>query len=185
MIRETVSQPSRIGGAPTSEPSEPFQAALDTVIRLALTLTSAIANVAYATGARVRGELECALSRAQELAECLPEGIERAEGLRQLGELQAIATRQLMIAPAPSAAAIDAASAGDDTAWEEEEEAWIAHRLALGSSPNRDVLHRARRDTRPESPRALRNSPEGAEDACATAPAMSLSPAVAPDEEVS
>jgi hypothetical protein len=184
MIRETVSRPPRIGGAPTSEPSEPFQAALDTVIRLALTLTSAIANVAYATGARVRGELECALSRAQELAECLP-GIERAEGLRQLGELQAIATRQLMIAPAPSTAAIDAASAGDDTAWKEEEEAWIAHRLALGSSPNRDGLHRARRDTRPESPRALRNSPEGAENTCATAPATSLSPAVTPDEDVS
>ena len=75
MIRETVSQLSSIDGAPTSEPSERFQAAIDDVIRLTLALTSTIANLAYATGARVRGELECALSRAQALAECLRSGL--------------------------------------------------------------------------------------------------------------
>ena len=184
MIRETVSRPPRIDGAATSEPNEPFQAALDVVIRLTLTLTSAIANLAYTTCARVRGELECALARAQPLAECLPEGVKRAEGLRQLGELQAIATRQLMIAPAPSAAAIDAAG-GDDSAWKEEERAWIAHRLARGSSPDLDVPRRARRDTRPDSPRALREAPGGGDDACTTAPALGLSSAGALDEDVS
>lgn len=185
MIRETVSRPSRVDGAVTSEPSELFQAALDTVIRLTLALTSAISNVAYATAARVCGELEGALSRAQALAECLPEGAKRAEGLRQLGELQAIATRQLMIAPAPSTAAIDAASTGDDTAWKAEERAWIAHRLALGSGPELDPPRRARRDTRPESPRALREAPGGDDDPCATVPALGPSPATAPDEDVS
>jgi hypothetical protein len=184
MIGETVSRTSRADAA-TSEPSEPFQAALDAVIRLTFALTSAITNLAYATGARVRGELEYALSRAQALAECLPEAGQRAEGLRQLGELQAIATRQLMIAPAPSAAAIDAASAGDRTAWAEEERAWIAHRLARGSSPDLDVPRRARRDTLPDSPHALRETPGGGDDLGATAPAMGLSSAGAPDEDVS
>lgn len=185
MIRETVSQLSRVDGAQTSELSERFQAAIDDVIRLTFALTSAIANRVYAVGARVRGDLERALSGAQALAECLPEGVKRADGLRQLGELQAIATRQLMIAPAPSAAAIDAASAGDYTAWKEEERAWIAHRLARGSSPNLDVPRRARRDTRPDSPRALRKAPGDGDDPCATAPAMGLSPAGALHEEVS
>jgi hypothetical protein len=142
-----------------SEPVDTFEAAIADAAHLTLALNSAIAMLTFADGARTRGELERALSRCRALVERLT-GSERAGALHQLGEMHAVATRLLVIAPAPSSAAIAAAEAGDPATWHSEEQAWIASRQASGSSPRLATPHRERRDTRPDSPRALRDTPD-------------------------
>lgn len=177
MIHEDAARSQRRHGDGSREPLDTFDAAIDNVIRSTFALTSAIAQLAYADGARVRRELEHALARAQAIAERIADGAARAEAMRQLGELHAIATRQLIVAPAPSSAAIAAASAGDETAWLQEEQAWVSHRLAHGASPGFDGRRRARRDTQPGSPRALRGPLERrGEDPGATARAKDEEP---------
>lgn len=180
MIHKDASRPQRQNGERSRDPLDTFDAAIGDVVRSTFALISAISQLAYAAGARVRGELEHALARAQAIAERIADRAARAEALRQLGELQAIATRQLIIAPAPSSAAIAAANAGDETAWLQEEQAWVAHRLAHGASPDFDGPRRARRDTQPGSPRALRGPLERSGEAPdATAPASPQPPAAA------
>lgn len=168
MIRELV-----------SEESARFDAAFDTVIALTLKLASATKKFKFMRGVRIGAELERELIHAQEVAEGLPDGAERAEGLRRLSELQATAIRLLMIAPSPTPAAIEAASAGDDTLLRQEEHAWIAHRLACGSSLDSDAPRRRRGDALPACSTAFRDSAEGGGDETTrtTAAGMIRSPA--------
>jgi hypothetical protein len=182
VIREDAKRFPVANGAPWPEPVETFLAAIADVAQLTLGLTSAIAEHTYTDGAHLRGELEAALCRAQVLAEHIPNGSQRAEALRQLGEMHAVATRTLMIAPAPSAAAIEAAEAGDPTAWNREKQAWIEGRLATGSSPRLPAQRRERRETRPERPQALRETSGEDHDADAvpTGSALAASSASAP-----
>jgi len=157
----TLEDPARLliaDGSPPPEPVDTFEVAIADVAKLTLALTSATAEHAYADGVYLRGELEHALCRVQVFAEHIRDGSQRAEALRQLAEMHAVAIRALMIAPAPSSAAIEAAEAGDPTAWNQEKQAWIAGRLASGSSPRLPTPRRKRRDTHPESPRALRDT---------------------------
>jgi hypothetical protein len=152
MINEDLSGTERLD---EPEPSiDMVMVAIAEVVRLTLALGSANATLAFAEGVQIRRELEHALPHAQLLAERIADGSERAAALRDLGEMQAVATRALVIAPSPSMAAISAAEAGDPGAWLAEEQAWINVRLANGSSP-RLIRHRRHRPTRPESPHAL------------------------------
>jgi hypothetical protein len=95
--------------------------------------------------------------------------------------MQAIATRVLMNAPAPTAAAIAAAEAGDPSAWEREKLAWIVGRLAYETSPGLPAPRRGRRETRPDSPRAIRDAPGDVGDATA-APAHAPNQSPAPEK---
>jgi hypothetical protein len=113
-------------------PAEAFETAMDELIAATMALTSAIAELAFLKGARLRGLLGCALGRAQALAEQLPDGVRRAEALHQLADMHAIATRLLMNAPSPSAAAIAGIEAGDARKWHDEARAWISGRSARG-----------------------------------------------------
>jgi hypothetical protein len=128
-------------------------AAITEVVRLILELTSTNAAIDFANGARVREELERALSEAQQTFEALPEGPARAEALHRLDGLRIVADRQLAIAPAPSAAAIAAANAGDSSVWLDEADEWAAERLGRASELRSE--RRQRSDTRPERPVAL------------------------------
>jgi hypothetical protein len=161
MINEDLSGTERLD---EPEPAiEMVMVAIAEVVRLTLALGSANATLAFAEAVRIRGELEHALPHAQLLAERIADGCERAAALRDLGDMQAVATRALMIAPSPSMAAVSAAEAGDPRAWLVEEQAWINVRLANGSSP-RLVRHRTHRPTRPESPHALHDISADARD---------------------
>jgi hypothetical protein len=157
MIHKDPARSPIANGPPAPATVDTFESAIAEVAQLTLALTSAIRKLGYADGARLRGELERALSRAQALAEGIAGGSERAEALRQLGDMQDVATRMLMIAPAPSSAAIEAAEAGDRTAWQREEQAWIAGRQPSDSSPRIPERRRERKATRPDSPKALRD----------------------------
>jgi hypothetical protein len=157
-------------------PVDMFDAAIAKVAELTLALTSANAELAFAEGVQVRGELECALLRAQVLAERLPDDAERAVALGKLADMHAVATRALLIAPAPTVAALEAFEAGDPTAWRQEEQTWIAVRLASGSSP-RTAARRERRKTRPDSPKALRDDPDHASEADDASPDASTTAA--------
>ena len=76
---------------------------------------------------------------------------ERAAAVDQLVQMRGVAMRLFDVAPILSSAA----DAGDRTAWMREEEAWIADRLASGTNPRISRPRRGRRDTRPDSPKAL------------------------------
>ncbi|TMQ04849.1 MAG: hypothetical protein E6J90_17435 [Deltaproteobacteria bacterium] len=182
MIREDAKRSAAVDGAPQPESVDAFEAAIDDVLRLAMRLTAAIATRAYADGARLRGHLERALLSAQAIAERLADGAARADALHQLAEWQAAAARLLMIAPAPSTAAIAAAESGDDATWKQEERTWIAGRQASAMRP-RLSLPRAHRDTRPESPQAKREAIPLGQSSGATAGSPARDPSVmTPDE---
>ena len=166
------------------DPAGMCWAAIDAIVRLTFELTSAIAAVDFPEAVRARGELERALLHADVLGESLPDGPERAEALPQLRELVAIANRQLAIAPASTLAAVEAADSGDESLWRQEAQAWIAARLACGATPLRSAPglsspHPRRRpapsDTRPGTPRVLRDAPNAASDAI-PASALAASP---------
>lgn len=159
-----------------------FEAAIADVAQLTLGLISAIAEHAYADGAHLRTELESALSRAQMLAEHIHNGARRSEALRQLAKMQAIATQTLIIAPAPSSGAIEAADAGDLTAWNQERQTWVAGRLASGSNPSIPTERRERRETRPESPKAFRDTSGDARDTRGATSGLAVAPGHAPDK---
>jgi hypothetical protein len=135
--------------------SEMFMPAIAEVVRLTLALTSANATLAFSDGVQIRGELERALPDAQRLAERIADGSKRAEALRELGEMQSVAKRALMLAPSPSEAALRASEAGDRGAWLAEEQAWITVRMANGTGSPATTQRRERRATRPERPNAL------------------------------
>ena len=183
MPPDDATRPSIANGVLPRQPVDTFDAALDHVIATTMDLISAIAKLDYARAARGRGALECALPRAQSLAERLRDSQERAQALLQLAEIHKVVARVLMIAPAPSSAAIEAANSGDSALSNQEEQAWVTSRLATGSAPPSSRRHRDRRATRPDSPRALRDVAANAEDA-PPAPALTSSPpASTPDEE--
>lgn len=156
------------------------RAAINEVVRLTLELSSAITTLDYADGVRARGELERALPCAWALGEALHPGPERADLLGRLAELRVIVNRQLAIAPQPSSAAVKAAEGGDQTVWSREAKAWIASRLARGSS--RPKPRSSRRDTRPERPAALRSDPSHAGDAIPEAAHATNPPDPMPDK---
>jgi len=164
VIREHAERTPVTDGAPSPEPIDTFEVAIADVAKLTLALTSATTEHAYSDGVYLRGELEHALCRVQVFAEHIGDGSQRAEALRQLAEMHAVATRALMIAPAPSSAAIEAAEAGDPIAWNLEKQAWIAGRLASGSVPRLPAPGRECGKIRPESRRALHDNASTAHD---------------------
>src|SRR6185503_5600143 len=155
------------------DPASMCWAAIDAIVRLTLELTSAIAAVDFPEAARARGELELALLHADVLAGFLSDGLVRAEVLQQLRELHAIANRQLEIAPAPILAVDNADDADHESLWRQAAQAWTAARLECSATPPRFAHgsifpHRRRRpspsDTRPGTPKALRDAPISAGD---------------------
>jgi len=122
------------GRATSRRRPSPIEAAIDDVVRLTWGLTSAIGKLAYGDAARTRSELERALSRAQAVASAIPRISNRVMALDWVDELRAAAAPELAIAPAPSSAAIEAAKAGDETPWNQEEQAWMVAHLMSGSS---------------------------------------------------
>jgi hypothetical protein len=184
VIHEDATRSPAPDGPPVAEPRDPFDAALAVIAQRTTDLGAAIAEVAFADAARLANELRHALSWAAALVAQLPDGPERATALRQLGELRGPATGLLQLAPSPSAAALAAAESGDRTAWIREEQAWIADRLASGTNPGIPRSQRARRATRPDSPKARRSD---AFKASGEAPASDVTTEIAapldPDEE--
>jgi hypothetical protein len=157
-------------------PNTPCGAAILDVVRLTLELTSANEKLDFPKGARIRGELERALPHAQALAEALPVGRPRSAALDWLENLRTLADRQLVIAPRPTAAAIEAADAGDPSVFWREADAWAAVRLGSGMSRSRP-RRRTRTDTSPGTPGALRNeSDAGKEQGLARMPPASKEP---------
>lgn len=149
---EASAEPSDSPGSPQGR----LFFALAGVMQSTLTLTSANTALNFAEGARARRELEHALSSAELLVDVLQEGPEHADALRQFQHIRDVARRQLAIAPAPTLAAVAADERGDGSLWHQEEQSWIADRLARGSSPCLSGRNRARRDTLPATPHALR-----------------------------
>jgi hypothetical protein len=180
VIREDAERTPVADGAASPEPVEMFEAAIAEVAELTLGLASAIAEHAYADGAHLRGELEDALCRAQVCAEHIPNGSQRSKALRQLGDMHAVTNRTLMIAPAPSLRATEAAEAGDPSTWNQEQEAWIAGRRASGSNPQLPTQRRDHCETRPESPRAFRHTSGDARNAGAATPGSAVAPGHVP-----
>ena len=154
----------------------PCGTAILDVVRLTLELTSANEKLDFPKGARIRGELERALANAQALADALPVGRPRSAALDWLENLRTLADHQLVIAPRPTAAAIEAADAGDPSVFWREADAWAAVRLSGGMT--RRQRRRTRTDTRPGTPGALRNEPDdaGKEQGLARMPPASKEP---------
>lgn len=188
MIHQDATRGPDGGSVPPAERVDTFEAAIATVAERTRALSSAISAVAFADAVRLRDELGLAISQAEMLAARLPDGMKRAAALHKLGAMRGVANELRQIAPVPSAAAIAAMAAGDPALWSSEEEAWIADRLARGSTPRLPILRRERRDTRPDRPWALRaasGARRGATDeAPGTAPGASPAPAPSDDEEV-
>ncbi|MEO7734514.1 MAG: hypothetical protein ABIY55_26395 [Kofleriaceae bacterium] len=164
MSCETSAQPATADGETPRVQADAFEAAIGGLVPLTLALTSEIAKLAYPGAVRARHALERALAHAQLLAQSLCGVPERVEALLQLENMRAMADLMLAIAPMPSSAAVAAAEAGDPAAWHREERAWIADPLARGSSPCPPPPLRHRRDTRPDSPGALRVVPDADPD---------------------
>jgi hypothetical protein len=155
VIDEDATLPPAADGLSTADPPDAFAAAIRTVAELAMALSSAIADVAFADAARLRGEVGHALCRAANLAAQLANDEDRQTAAGQLIEMRGVTSRIFEVAPTPSPAAIAAAETGDRTAWIREEQAWIASRLASGTNPRIPRPQRHRRETLPDSPRAL------------------------------
>jgi hypothetical protein len=156
--RTPDSDPAVAARPSEAAPVDACTTAIAELVRLILELTSTNTALDYTNGARVRKELEHGLGEAQQTFETLPDGLARIEALRRLDGLRTLADRQLSIAPAPSAAAIAAAQAGDSSVWLDEADEWATGRLGHGSS-RPGPLRRPRSDTRPERPGARRVDP--------------------------
>jgi hypothetical protein len=179
VIRKDAERTPVAGGPASPEPVEMFETAIADVAELTLGLASAIAEHAYEDGAQLRGELEGALCRAQVYAEHIPNGSQRSKALRQLGDMHAVTNRTLMIAPAPSVTAIEAAEAGDPSAWNQERQVWIAGRRASGSNPR---VPPERGETRPESTKAFRDTSCDARGVGGAISGPAIAPRHAPDK---
>lgn len=147
-----------LAGPADAVPGDVYDTAIAEIMRLILELTSMNAAIDYENGARVRRDLEHGLREAQQTFDALPDGPARAEALRRLDGLCIVAERQLSIAPAPSAAAIAAAKAGDSSIWLGEADEWAAERLGHGLSRPRPPRC-PRSAARPDRPGALRAEP--------------------------
>lgn len=169
MIGEDATRSCDSAGDAFPERLALFNCALDELAKLTMTLTATIHQLAFADGARVGGEVESALERAAILTDSLPEGPDGADALRRFHAMRNVARRQLAIAPTPSLTAIAAVKAGNHEEWHDEEQAWIAKRLARGSSPCIPAPSRARRTTRPGTPGAIRRVIDGDDGSAATA----------------
>lgn len=145
---------------PAQARADTFDAAIGKVVRLIQQLRSLIAKLAYAEGARGRDELERALSRAAVLAEAVPDREARTATMLRLDAVRGVANVVLDSAPAPSAAAVEAAAAGDPSEWNWEEQTWIARRLLRSSRSAGPRRRTGSQDTRPDSPRAFRDTRE-------------------------
>lgn len=161
MIGEDATQPCGSEGESFPGRLALFNSALGELATLTMKLTATIHELAFADGVRVGGEVESALERAGILSDSLPDGPDSADALRRFHAMRNVARRQLAIAPMPSLTAIAAAKVGNHDEWYEEEQAWIAKRLARGSSPCIPALSRARRTTRPGTPVAIRRAIDG------------------------
>jgi hypothetical protein len=177
--------PASIEDREPPESVAPFDAAVNDVTRLLRDLMSPIARLADTDRAHARDELEDGLSRAQGAIDNLSEAMERAQAGRRLQELRAAADLVLTIVPAPSSAAVEHAAVGAETTWDGQEEAWIVSRLSSGARSRSPQRRTYRRDTRPETPTALRAAlREKSCDAGATEVAISgtaLAPNASPD----
>jgi hypothetical protein len=132
--------------------TDPFDPAIKDIVRLILALRAAIDALDYALGARTRGELVVALARTQALVDRADASGTQAAMQQELRRIRAITSVILEIAPAPTAAAVEAATRGNETLWAAEEHAWTVGRLV---SEWRSRAARQRYRTRPDSP-ALR-----------------------------
>jgi hypothetical protein len=188
VIPQPPPPPPECDGPPTIRPPDTFDTAIGDTARLATALGSAIAAVTFSDAARLRGELEHALSRAAVLVVLLAGDATQTAARRRLDDARAATNRLFRDAPTPSAAAVAAAESGDRTAWIREEQAWVADRLARGTNPSMPRLRRDRRDTSPETPKALRPDTPSTRDSAsgqsqdASATPGALAGARAPDE---
>jgi hypothetical protein len=144
-----------------------FDGVLHAVRRRTLELTCAIGGVRYLAAWLEACELERLIERAAHAAAAIPEAAERADAMRRLNEVRAVAASMLALAPAPSPAAIRQARStdwqADRSEWQREEQEWMAARAASNAvqlivSTRRTTPHPA---TRPDSPRALRAATPG------------------------
>lgn len=141
---------------PETPTLDDFNAAIAQVAERTMSLSSAITELAFAKGARLRDELGHALHHAELLVAHLADSAERAIAVRRLGEMRGVVFRLFQLAPAPSPAAITAAETGDLSLLTGEEQAWISARLAQGTNPRLPAPQRARSPTIPGTPLALR-----------------------------
>ena len=153
IVRSPQTRESLLPEAPTLDD---FYAAVAEVAEATMALSSAISDLAFETGARLRYELGQALDHAEQLVAYLADSAERAIAVQRLGEMRGVVFRLFQVAPAPSPAALAAADAGNLSLLSGEEQAWISARLAQGTNPRLPAPQRARSPTIPGTPRALR-----------------------------
>lgn len=149
---------------------DPIDAACRELARLSIVLATAIAKLDYSEAAWGRRELAAALTTAEAIAGAKSEP---GETFVHLAELCATARLVIAVAPSPSEATLAATATGDMAAWNHEAQAWIAARSACAAPAIVALARRYHRDTRPESPRALRDSACGAATEDATRSAAS------------
>jgi hypothetical protein len=117
-----------------SSPSVTFDAALETLRGRILRLTCAIVANDYLGAWSAKQDVVRAIERTQHCATEFPEGSARADAIRRLDSVLAVAERMLASAPAPSPAAICQARSTDWRAdrgiWRREEQEWLAARNA-------------------------------------------------------
>src|ERR1041385_70312 len=150
---------------PEATTLDDFNVAIAQVAERTMALSSAIAELAFATGAQRRDEVGHALAHAELLVARLAEPAERATALRRLGEMRGVVLRLFQVAPAPSRAALAAAEADDLSLLSGEEQAWVSARLVQGTNPRLPAPQRARSPTIPGTPRALRSASRAHHDA--------------------
>ena len=162
IVRSPQTRESLLPEAPTLDD---FYAAVAEVAEATMALSSAISDLAFETGARLRYELGQALDHAEQLVAYLADSAERAIAVQRLGEMRGVVFRLFQVAPAPSPAALAAADAGNLSLLSGEEQAWISARLAQGTNPRLPAPQRARSPTIPGTPRALRSASRAHHDA--------------------
>jgi hypothetical protein len=130
-----------------------FDGVLRAVRDRTLRLTCSIGRIDYLTAWLEACELERQLERAARVAAAIPDARERAAAMRRLDDVRAVSASMLALAPAPSPLAIRQARStdryADRSAWQREEQQWIAARAAdnaaqllasarCSASPDRD-----------------------------------------------
>jgi hypothetical protein len=164
---DSVGSPPMASREPQDAPRDARGAAIDELARVSLVLATAIAQLDYMSAAWGRRELVAALAQAERL-EAPGDGAAPCDDfLRRLAELRTSAEQLLAIAPQPSPATLAATATGDMRAWNEEAQRWSAARTATNAAPLGVPRRRYRRNTRPDSPKALREAPGEAADEAA------------------
>ena len=153
-------RPPTASHTPQAAQREARNAALDELARVLQELASSISRLDYASAAWGRRESVAALAQAERLSAPGAGEAPFDDFLRRLAELRTSAEQLLAIAPQPSPATLAATATGDMTAWDEEARQWSATRTATDAAPLVVPRRRYRRNTRPDSPKALREAPE-------------------------